>query len=149
GRISLEKNDLYTEEIWPDAPEGVKTCWTWGKEKVAKENHLLIAEKTGEGWRVYRKDYLLNENGEMATTLVKSLWLDKEINNDYGRKIIKDLLGSAVMSFPKAVDLIKKLIQIGTKDQDIIFDFFSGSGTTAHAVVQLNAEDGGNRQCIS
>ncbi|VAW48971.1 Type III restriction-modification system methylation subunit [hydrothermal vent metagenome] len=149
GRVSLEKSDVFVDEIWPDTPDGIKTCWTWGKEKVVKENHLLIAEKTGDGWRVYRKDYLLDENGKMATTLVKSLWLDKEINNDYGRKIIKELLGSAVMSFPKSVDLIKKLIQIGAKEEDVVLDFFTGSGTTSHATMQLNAEDGGCRKCIS
>ncbi|NOX09590.1 MAG: site-specific DNA-methyltransferase [Gammaproteobacteria bacterium] len=149
GHVSLEESDIFVDEIWPDTPDGVKTCWTWGKEKVVKENHLLIAEKTGDGWRVYRKDYLLDEDGKTATTLVKSLWLDKKINNDYGRKIIKELLGSAVMSFPKSVDLIKKLIQIGAREEDLVLDFFTGSGTTSHATMQLNAEDGGSRKCIS
>ena len=71
-----------------------------------------------------------------------------EITNDYGRKAVKDLFGASVMDFPKAVDLIKKLIVTGTEQDSIIFDFFSGSATTAHAVMQLNAEDGGNRKFI-
>ncbi len=141
GRVSLMKNSEYVDEVWPDTPDGVKTCWTWGKEKVTKENKLLIAEKVGDSWRIYRKDYLIGENGKIATTLVKSLWLDKQINNDYGRKVVKDLLGAAVMSFPKSVDLIRKLIQIGAREDDIVFDFFAGSATTAHAVMQQNAED--------
>lgn len=149
GRISLEKKGTHTIEVWPDTPDGVKTCWTWGKDKAVNENVLLIAEQTGEGWRVYRKDYLLGDDGKMATTLVKSLWLDKEINNDYGRKIIKELLGASVMSFPKAVELIKKLVQIGSKDKELVLDFFAGSGTTAHAVMKLNIEDGGSRRHIS
>ena len=77
------------------------------------ENHLIIAEKSGSEWRIYRKDYLLKD-GAVATTLVKSLWTDNTINNDWGKKAIKELFGSNVMSFPKAPELIKKMIQIGT-----------------------------------
>ncbi len=149
GQVSIQKNDVNNIEVWPDTPDGIKTCWTWGKDKTVKENNLLVAEKTGEGWRVYRKDYLVGEDGKMATTLVKSLWLEKEINNDYGRKVIKELLGNPVMSFPKAVELIKKLIQIGARKDDIVLDFFAGSGTTSHAAMQLNAEDDSNRRHIS
>ena len=146
--ISLEKNDLYTDEVWPDAPNNIKTCWTWAKTKVKSENELLIAERTGDEWRIYRKDYMLDESGVMATTLIKSLWTDKEINNDYGKKSIKNLFGNSVMDFPKSPNLIKKLIIPSVKKEGIILDFFSGSSTTAHAVIQLNAEDGGNRKFI-
>jgi len=146
--ISLEKNESYTDEVWPDAPGGIKTCWTWAKPKVKSKNHLLLAERTGDEWRIYRKDYMLDESGVMATTLIKSLWTDKEINNDYGKKSIKDLFGSSVMDFPKSPDLIKKLIIPSVKDKGIILDFFSGSATTAHAVMQLNVENGGNRKFI-
>lgn len=148
GYVSLTLNDQFIDEVWPDAPDGTKTCWTWAKQKVNDENQLLIAEKTGDEWRIYRKDYLSNSNGDIATTLIKSLWTDKEINNDYGRKAIKDLFGANVMDFPKSVDLIKKLIVTGADKNSIILDFFSGSATTAHAVMQLNAEDGSNRKFI-
>ena len=77
--------------------------------KVINENELLTAEKTGEEWRIFRKDYLCNENGEMAKTMPKSLWLEPEMNNDYGRKAVKDLFNNhSVMDFPKPVDMIKK-----------------------------------------
>lgn len=146
-RVSTVRNEQYTDEVWPDAPDGTKTCWTWMKKKVEKENHLIIAERSGDEWRIFRKDYLLKD-GEIATTLVKSLWTDNTINNDYGKKAIKDLFGSTVMSFPKSPDLIKKMVQIGTNKTSIVLDFFSGSSTTAHAVMQLNAEDGGKRKFI-
>lgn len=149
GSISLELNDIYTEEVWPDTPEGIKTCWTWGQDKALKENNLLIAENTGKGWRIYRKDYLLDEGGKTATTLMKSIMLDKEINNDYGRKTIKELFGSSVMSFPKSVDLINKFVQIGSNDNDIVLDFFAGSGTTGHSVMQINAANNQTRQFIN
>ncbi|MDX9906968.1 MAG: site-specific DNA-methyltransferase [Bacteroidales bacterium] len=148
GNVSLTQDDTFTDEVLPDAPDGIKTCWTWGKEKVMKENILLIAEKSGVEWRIYRKDYLFNAYGEVAKTLVKSVWMTKEITNDEGRKVIKELFGSAIMDFPKSTELIKALIQIGTTEKDLVLDFFAGSATTAHAVMQLNAEDGGNRKFI-
>lgn len=148
GSVSLEKNEQYTDEVWPDTADGVQTCWTWGKEKVESENALLISEKTGDEWRIYRKDYLVSETGQTATTLPKSLWIDKEINNDYGRKCIKSLFNKSLMDFPKSVELLHKIIQSGVDSSDIILDFFAGSATTAHAVIQLNAEDGGNRKFI-
>ena len=148
GHISLVKNNLFTEEVWPDAPDGVKTCWTWGKDKIEKDNKLLIAEKSAAEWRIYRKDYLHGDEGEIATTLVKSVWISKEISNDYGRKVIKELFGASVMDFPKSPELIQLLVQMGTKKNDIILDFFAGSSTTAHAALLQNAADGFNRRFI-
>jgi len=148
GKVSISKDEVFTDEVLPDTPDGIKTCWTWGKEKVVKENSLLAAEKSGEEWRVYRKDYFLDENGEPAKTLPKSLWVEKEINNDNGRKSVKELLGGSLMDFPKSIQLVQKLVKTGVDKNDIMLDFFAGSATTAHAVMQLNAEDGGNRKFI-
>lgn len=148
GGVSLTQHDIFTDEVWPDAPDGTKTCWTWGKEKVLKESILLTAEKTGDEWRIYRKDYLVGADGELAKTLVKSVWMTKEITNDQGRKVIKDLFGSAIMDFPKSIGLLKTLVQMGTSGKDLVLDFFAGSATTAHAVINQNAEDGGHRKFI-
>lgn len=148
GSVSLTQSDVYCDPVFPDAPDGVKTCWTWGKEKVAKEADRLLAEKTGSEWRIYRKDYLLNEDGETARTLIKSVWTDKEITNDYGRASVKSLFGSSVMDFPKSVGLITRLVAIGSSGNDIVLDFFSGSATTAHAVMEQNGTDGGNRKFV-
>ena len=148
GRVSLYRDEAHQAEVWPDAPNEVKTCWTWGREKVAKEGALLCAERTGDEWRIYRKDYLHSDDGEIAKTLVKSLWMDKEITNDYGRKAIKDLFGASVMDFPKSPELMAKLVRIGSHSNSIVMDFFSGSASTAEAVMAVNAEDGGNRRFI-
>lgn len=148
SEVSLSKDDAHQAEVWPDAPNGVKTCWTWGKEKVVKEGSLLCAERSGDEWRIYRKDYLHSADGEVAKTLVKSLWTDKEITNDYGRKAIKELFGAAVMDFPKSPELMAKLVRIGSHSSSIVMDFFSGSASTAEAVMAVNAEDGGNRRFI-
>ena len=146
--VSTVKTDTFTDEVFPDTPDGIKTCWTWMKKKVDSENHLITAERMGNEWRIFRKDYLVAEDGSTATTLVKSLWTENTINNDYGKKAIKELFGSNVMSFPKPPELIKRMAAIGSHQDSIILDFFSGSATTAHAVIQLNAEDGGHRKFI-
>jgi adenine-specific DNA-methyltransferase len=148
GAVSITKSEDFTFEVWPDAPNGVQTCWTWGKDKVKSEAHLLLAEPRGEEWRIHRKDYLNSDDGKTAKSLVKSLWTDKEFTNDYGRKAVKDLFGAAVMDFPKSPDLIARLLKIATREDSIVLDFFAGSATTAQSVMTLNAEDGGARKFI-
>ncbi len=147
GKVSLSEDEEFTVEVWPDTPDGVKTCWTWGKEKVLKENNSLLAEESKGEWRVFRKDYL-NKDGSVAKTMAKSLWTDKEITNDYGRSAVKELFGNPVMDFPKSPALLKKLIKIGSEDGDIVLDFFAGSSSTAHALLELNAAEGLNRRFI-
>ncbi len=146
--VSTIQSDIFTDAVWPDAPDGIKTCWTWMKKKVESENYLLTAELSGGEWRISRKDYLVSEDGSTAITLVKSLWTENTINNDYGKKSIKELFEKNIMSFPKPPELIKRMIAIGSRTDSIVLDFFSGSATTAHAVMQLNAEDGGHRKFI-
>lgn len=140
GQVSLEASEENTVEVYPKNSSGGDSCWTWGKDKFRKFNDLLSGRQTSDGgWRIFRRDYLVKGDGTVATTLPKSLWLDKEINNDYGKKSIQELFdGETVFDFPKAPELIKKMVQIGTADGDIILDFFAGSCTTAHAVIELN-----------
>ncbi len=69
-------------------------------------------------------------------------------HTDEANRALKQLLEGAFFDYPKPVRLINRLLFLGTNSNDIILDFFSGSGTTAHAVMQLNAEDGGNRKFI-
>ncbi|MDR2235318.1 MAG: site-specific DNA-methyltransferase [Chryseobacterium sp.] len=147
--VSITEDNYHTEKVLPITTEGVKTCWTWSKQKVLKENNLLTGVLVNNQWQVFRKDYLYDTNGNKALTLVKSLWIDKDINNDYGKKSIKNLFDKNIMDFPKSVELISKIIKSGNvKNKDIILDFFSGSATTAHAIMQLNAEDNGSRKYI-
>lgn len=149
GSISLTQDDQFTEEVLPVTTEGVKTCWTWGREKIRAESDLLTATQMSDGtWRVFRKDYLNSVDGEVATTLAKSIWLEKEFNNDYGRKCIKELLGAPVMDFPKSPFLIQRVVSIASGPEDIVLDFFAGSGTTGHAVMAQNSVDGGKRRYI-
>ena len=149
GRVALERTESFTDEVLPITADGVKTCWTWGKEKVEREAELLTASQMADGtWRVFRKDYLNGADGEVASTLAKSIWLEKEFNNDYGRKAIKELLGSPVIDFPKSPQLVQRIVSIASVADDIVLDFFAGSGTTAHAVMLQNVVDGGARRFL-
>lgn len=149
GRVSIKSDHRFTAEVLPVTADGVKTCWTWGREKIDAENDLLTASAMNDGsWRVFRKDYLNGADGEVASTLAKSVWLDKEFNNDYGRKAIKELLGAPVMDFPKSPFLIQRIVSIASGSNDIVMDFFAGSGTTGHAVMMQNEVDGGQRRYI-
>jgi adenine-specific DNA-methyltransferase len=149
GDVDIVSSKTNNVEVLPITADGIKTCWTWSKAKVAKERSLLTAKQVSDGtWRVFRKDYLESVDGSIATTLAKSLWIEKEMNNDYGRKSLKELLGESIVDFPKSPMLISKMIDVGLADSGIVLDFFAGSGTTAHAVLDLNKQDGGNRKFI-
>lgn len=148
GRVSANRSGEFVHEVLPETSVGVKTCWTWSRLKIEEEGGCLFAKKTRNGeWRVYRKDYA-NKNGESAKTLVKTLWDQKDVNNDFGKKSIKELFGLNIMDFPKSPYLIKRIIEIGTDEESVVLDFFGGSSTTAQSVFMQNMEDGGKRKFI-
>lgn len=96
-----------------------------------------------EVWQVYQKFYLENR-----TKAPGNLWNDVEGNKKATRDIRNLFDSKKIFDFPKPMGFLKKALQIGSKPDDIVLDFFSGSATTAHAVMQLNAEDGGHRKFI-
>ena len=148
GRVSLERSDEFSVEVYPRNSKGDDGCWTWSKDKARKNNELLLARQVNTGsWRVFRKDYI-PEDG--ATTKAKSIWLDSSINNEHGKEELGRLFGKPPFDFPKAVDLVRKCLEIGTAgdDEEIILDFFAGSCTTAQAVFEMNRSDGGSRRFI-
>jgi adenine-specific DNA-methyltransferase len=81
---------------------------------------------------------------------LSTCWIDKKYNaNHYGTRLLEGILGrKPQVSFPKSLYTIIDVIKIMTQKDDIILDFFAGSGTTAHAVLEVNKEDGGNRKFI-
>ena len=153
GEISINESQVFKSKALPVQPTtGEDGTWRWSKEKIASESNLLIAKIVARGdekvWDVFQKDYL-DKQGERRTK-IKSIWDEAEVNYQNGTIEVKELLGSsAVFSYPKPVFLLSRILEfVKWKDDDIILDFFSGSATTAHAVMQLNAEDGGKRKFI-
>jgi len=85
----------------------------------------------------------------MESGVIPNTWLDNLASNQEATRELKALFdGKVVLENPKPVGLIKFLLQLGSNKEDIVLDFFAGSATTAHAVLDLNKEDGGNRKFI-
>ena len=123
-------------------------CWRVTKERFAElaaDNRIWFG-KDGNG--VPRLKRFLREVKPTMTPL--TIWTHDEVSHSQeAKKELKELFdGMAVMDYPKPVKLIQRMVALTTKDDDVILDFFSGSATTAHAVMQQNAEDGGQRSFI-
>ena len=88
------------------------------------------------------------ENYKTAGSEIPSVWTDKNYYTSKGNDEIKSLFNGKPFSYPKPLALVKYIVKRTTQDEGIVLDFFSGSATTAHAVMQLNAEDGGHRKFI-
>lgn len=135
------------QEIWP------KKQWIWEKSRMLKaiENDDVVFNLQKDGtYNLRSKKYLIDENGKERRGKPTTFYSDVYTQN--GTEDIRKLFGTLVFDYTKPVELIKYLLglQINNKDSenDIILDFFSGSATTAHAVMQLNAEDSGHRKFI-
>lgn len=127
-----------------DAEEG---CWRWGRETMNKAilDGKIEFKKKDEVWVAYEKIFKPqndDENTKLHTTIIDNIGVST------GAKLIKNLFGDKVFNYPKPVDLIKFVIGLVAENNGIILDFFSGSSTTAHAVMQLNAEYNDNRRYI-
>ena len=151
-----KKNEIFIDEeaegkrnlikILPYQTKGVLGRWTWSKRKMNSEREKLIVKKIAGKYKLHKRKYDFEDEGKLARSIIKS---------DIGRTELgsletKKILGLKEFNYPKSSYLIKHFLKISTnKDsRDIILDFFAGSGTTGHATLALNNEDGGNRQFI-
>lgn len=139
------KNPIHYDIIAPDGTV-MNYGWIHGKERYEEElkkGLVRIIPKNGGGWSVQFKQYL-NVNGKKPRSMTMDFGGSIEGKTDIGRLFKNE----KIFSYPKSVKFIKTLLKtIGDKNT-IVLDFFSGSATTAHAVMQLNAEDGGKRKFI-
>lgn len=139
-------------EIYPsDNNNGKKACWRWSKEKLnwGIENGFIVIKKSKNIWTVYTKQYLnCDNNGEIIIRTQRPLGIIDKFSSTQAAKFLESIGLSKLFNYSKPTDLIKYLIDRFVDFNPIILDFFAGSGTTLHATMQLNAEDGGHRQCI-
>ena len=129
-----------------DVPQGKH--WVYSEpnlKKLVEDNQIWFGE---DGNSFPRKKRFLSDvqDGRTASTI----WLSEEVgHNQTATREVKQLFDdNKYFDFPKPVSYIKQMLMVSTKNEDLILDFFSGSATTAHAVMQLNAEDGGKRMFI-
>lgn len=130
------------EEIWPTKQ------WQWSKERVesALQNNDLVIEKKKGKWSVNYKQYLKSldgiERGRKVYSIIEGIYTQQ------GTSDLKSIIPETKFTFPKPPNLVQTLIELVTYKDSLILDSFAGSGTTAHAVLNLNKQDGGNRKFI-
>ena len=132
-------------EVYPYGPTGYESRWRVGPQKVAqmkKDNLLYFKKDKNDEWKVYYKFY-----SENKTKRPSNLWLELD-GNKKAQIELKSVLGAKLFDTPKPCQLIKRILELTNSSRSTILDFFAGSGTTLHATMQLNAEDGGHRKCI-
>lgn len=135
-----------------DNNSGRKACWRWSQDKFNrnKEKDFIEIKKDSSGvWTVYTKQYMNCDNeGNLIERTQRPMGIIDEHSSTQASKLLESMKLGGFFSYSKPVDLIKYLIARLDLIDGVVLDFFSGSATTAHAVMQLNAEDGGHRKFI-
>lgn len=147
AKVSLLKNADFSVEIFPLNSEKEEGCWRWSKDKIAendlavKSPVLVARQRRDGGWNIYEKS-------RKSTTKAKSIWNETDVISEQGTMEIGELGLAEFFEHPKPKALIAKSLQLGAGPDDVILDFFAGSGTTADVVLDSNNADGGRRKFI-
>jgi adenine-specific DNA-methyltransferase len=149
GEVSLEESERFSQIALPVKSNGDDGRWRWGKDTARKNISFLYGKKVGNKYNIYEKDYLESNDGARRVR-PKSVLSGASYSTDVATKEYRSIMGKVDFNNPKPVALLTDLIVYATHPNEdaIILDFFSGSSTTAHAVMKANAEDGGHRKFI-
>ena len=151
GTVSLLKDQSHTIEALPVKSNGIDGRWRWGKDTAKLKISQLVGKPVQgrEGYNIYEKDYL-EQDGELKRIKPKSVMAGSAYSTDGATKKYRSIMGDIDFTNPKSVDFLCDLIEYccPPDNNSIILDFFSGSGTTAQAVYELNSKDQGNRKYI-
>jgi adenine-specific DNA-methyltransferase len=148
--LSLNQVSKQDIEVYPTWNDGFKGCWTWNATKAQLQFDLLEARNINGNWKIFRKSYSRDSDGNAVSKKLKTIWLHKDFHTEKGQKSLDELIGKGEFKAPKPTEYIKTIIDLATNSEDhhIVLDFFAGSGTTAQALMELNNRDGGNRKFI-
>lgn len=142
--ISLSPKEGWVK-LYPLESQGINTVWRWGKEKALENINVNIKAKAmrNGGFQIVEK---YRESRKMA----RSVWWDKDTNTEKGTLLVKELFGCKVFDYPKPIEMLSRICQMATDDEEenIILDFFSGSASMAHALMQYNVFSGTNHRFI-
>ncbi|WP_309665855.1 site-specific DNA-methyltransferase [Tabrizicola sp.] len=149
GDCSMEQTDRFSVAAHPKKSDGSDGCWRWGKAKIAAEVKNLKGSSTSDSrrWNVSYRVYL-EADGEERVAKPKSVWMGPELSTDTATKTLKAIVPGADNFTPKPVELMKLIAHQSLGEGDLALDFFAGSGTLGHAVMELNAQDSGARRFI-
>ena len=144
----LERHSSEDIEIYPKRSDGSDGRWRWGKDRVRDNLHILEAKIAPDGvrWNIDYRVYL-DKSGERRQK-PKSLWTGPKFSTDNAGKQLKSIIPYSQLNTVKPVGMIEDIVHHGMLEDDVIIDYFAGSGTTAHAVINLNRDDGENRKYI-
>lgn len=147
-KFSLENFDGALE-ISPTPINNVDGRWRWGRETFNKNKDTELSARCVNGiWRIYVKmrDIV---NGQTRTVRAKTVWIDPKFDTGSGGRVSQEIFGiKNIFDNPKPVALLKEILNISTEDGDVVLDFFAGSGTTGHAILDRNAEKNIKRNYI-
>ena len=121
-------------EVWPIDQDGVERRWNFGLDSIRQNLDRIAALQVEDNWDLF----VTHEQ-----TVPKTVWSGGEFDaGNYGNSLLIDMLGEKRFDFPKSINLVKKCISLATKaeKEDVVLDYFGGSGTTAHAVIDLRRE---------
>jgi adenine-specific DNA-methyltransferase len=147
SKVSLEQSPRFSVEVWPRNSQGEDGCWRWGTKKIGKADlesntpRLVGKQRRDGGWNIY-------ERSRKNTTAPKSIWDETAVISEQGTVQLGELGMAGTFDHPKPVGLIRKILEITTREEDLVLDFFSGASTTADAMLRLNHDDGGSRNFI-
>ena len=146
GSISLSKDERHTVEIVPKLSDGTDGRWRWSRQKVNDEKDKLYVRKNNKGvYNIYERKKVDEKSKQLAPTI----WDYADVNTELGTKLVKTLFDNkAYFDFPKPIGLLNRIISLFEDNDFTVLDFFSGSATTAHSVMQMNSLDGGKRKFI-
>lgn len=144
--LDINRNSNSDIVVYPKTKDGVEMSWRRSPENLQQTKGDFIIKKTSNGISFYKKQRL--EDDIRIGKKPKSLFYKPEYSSGNGTNQLKELFNGRIFDNPKPIQLMQDFVRIGSNKDSIILDFFSGSATTAHAVMQLNAEDGGNRKFI-
>lgn len=144
-RMSIEQINDSDIVVFPKTKNGKEMSWRRSKENLSQTISEFIITGNIENVSFYKKQRLEEamKNGKKA----KSLFYKSKYSSGNGTSIVKDLFNDRVFDNPKPIELIKDFISIGCNN-DLVLDFFSGSSTTAHSIMQLNSKDKNTRKFI-
>lgn len=144
--LSVYKENNDDIAVYPITKNGIEMSWRRSPEFLMQTRDEFIISHSSSGISFYKKQRLSDDirKGKKA----KSLFYKPQYSSGNGTSLLKELFDGRIFDNPKPLQLIYDFIMIGSNSDSIILDFFSGSATTAHAVMQLNAEDGGKRKFI-
>ena len=143
-KIGFEKKENSIEVYPPKSLKNqVQFVWRWGKEKALKNMNDEII-----GYEVQPNEFRIVQKMRHSEKIIRSLLTDTKYSSRRGTAEVEELFTGKIFSFPKPISLLFDFVRIATNTDSIVLDFFSGSATTAHAIMQLNAEDGGSRKFI-